>query len=71
MSRLHLDVNVSPLKVSMAPENNHIEEGGKISVTCTATDVSFEVFFTKMHYDLTLLAFMTVLWLILLSVTKI
>ena len=24
----------------MAPENNHIEEGGKISVTCTATDVS-------------------------------
>ena len=25
----------------MAPENNHIEEGGKISVTCTATEVSF------------------------------
>ena len=40
--RVYLDVNVSPSAVTMSPENNHIEEGGKISVTCTAVQVSLQ-----------------------------
>ena len=42
-TRLQLDVDVAPLKVWMEPENNHIEEGGRVSVSCTATQVR--------HYD--------------------
>ena len=37
MSRLRVDILVSPFSLVMEPDNNHIEEGGKISVTCTAS----------------------------------
>ena len=40
MSRVFLDVNVSPASLSMSPEKNHIEEGGRVSVTCTAVGVN-------------------------------
>ena len=38
-TRVTLDVNVIPSQLIMNPENNHIEEGGKVSVTCKATQV--------------------------------
>ena len=38
-TRLQLDVDVAPLELFMEPENNHIEEGGRVSVSCTATQV--------------------------------
>ena len=38
-TRVNLDVNVSPSQLMMNPENNQIEEGGKVSVTCTAIQV--------------------------------
>ena len=42
MSRVFLDVNVSPASLTMSPEKNHIEEGGRVSVSCTAVGVSIE-----------------------------
>ena len=40
ISRMYLDVLVSPFTLAMEPDNNHIEEGGRISVTCIATQVT-------------------------------
>lgn len=43
VSRLYLDVSVAPLDLKLKPENNHIEEGGRVSLSCTATQVGQEV----------------------------
>ena len=45
MSRVFLDVNVSPASLTMSPEKNHIEEGGRVSVSCTAVGVNIENYF--------------------------
>ena len=38
VSKLYLDVSVSPLDLLMEPDNDHIEEGGKVSVICKAQE---------------------------------
>ena len=49
MSRVFLDVNVSPASLTMSPEKNHIEEGGRVSVSCTAVGVSIENEFLRFY----------------------
>ena len=42
MSSVELDVDVPPLLLLMDPLNQHVDEGGRVTISCTAVQVSRE-----------------------------